>query len=133
MRMMRRVISSTSGRMWLETSTVRPSSPSWRMAADGLVAAHRVHAVQRLVHEEDVGVVGQRLGQLQLLAHALAVAAEAPMGGVGQREALEQFVDAARHPGALHAGQAHQHASRNSRPVSQPGMASLSGQKPTRR
>ena len=44
----------------------------------------RVHAVERLVEEQDPRLVDERAGQLGPLAHALGVRADRAVRGVGQ-------------------------------------------------
>ena len=81
---------STSARMWLESSTVRPSPVISLMR----VLEHRLHQRveprRRLVEDEQLGVGGERGHQRHLLAVALRVGA-ALLGGV-ELEALEQLV-----------------------------------------
>ena len=100
------VMLSTSGRMWLETSTVRPGRAQFPHQVDGLLARDRIHAVEGFVQEDDVRIVGQGLGQLDLLAHALGVAAQPAAGGVGQFEAIQPVVDAPVDFGLVEAHQA---------------------------
>ena len=57
---------------------------------DRLRAHHRVEAVQRLVQHHDLGPVGDRLGQLDPLPHALAVAGDPPVGRVDQSDPLQR-------------------------------------------
>ena len=58
--------------------------------ANRLAARERIHAGQRLVEDEQLGLVRQRLRQLDALAHALAVGADALVGGVFQVDLLER-------------------------------------------
>ena len=44
----------------------------------------RVHAVERLVEQQDPRLVDERAGQLGPLAHALRVRADRPVRGIGQ-------------------------------------------------
>ena len=62
--------------MWLEMITWRPVRGQLLEQLDHLGAGHRVEAVQRLVEHQHRGLVGDRLGQLDPLAHALAVAGD---------------------------------------------------------
>ncbi len=57
---------------------------------DQLAAGDGVGAGQRLVEEEHEGVVQDRLGQLDPLAHPLGIAADGPAGGLGHVHALER-------------------------------------------
>ena len=59
----------------------------------------RVHAVERLVEEQDPRLVDERAGELRPLAHALGVRADRPVRGVGQ-------VDRRDRPGAAASGSA---------------------------
>ncbi|MFH1843814.1 MAG: hypothetical protein ABIF77_11480 [bacterium] len=68
---------------------------------DDLLARYRIHAVQRLVHEDDFRIVRQRLGQLDLLAHTLGIATEPTIGGVGQVEHLQRLPGPLIHLGGL--------------------------------
>ena len=47
-------------------------------------------AVERLVEQQQLGVVGQRLGQLDALAHALREAADRALGGVLEADDRER-------------------------------------------
>ena len=71
-----------------------------------LRAHQRIHAGQRLVENQQLGIVHQRLRQLDALPHALAVGADLLVGGVHQ-------IDRARARAARRAS-----ASRRSRPFS---------------
>jgi hypothetical protein len=57
---------------------------------DDLAAPRRVEAVQRLVEEQDARLVGERLCELDALAHALREAAHAPLGDVEQPDPVER-------------------------------------------
>src|SRR5262245_44641195 len=54
----------------------------------------RIEAGRRLVEKHELRVVNQRLGQANPLQHALAVAANAAIGGVDEIDAREQRIDA---------------------------------------
>ena len=70
-------IRSTSPSRCEQTSTEMPNSVPIRCtSAEHGVAAGRVEAVGRLVEQQQVGVVHQRLGQLDPLLHAGGVAAD---------------------------------------------------------
>ncbi len=58
--------------------------------ADGLAPHQRIHAGQGLVQDQQLGVVHQRLRELDALAHALAVGANLLPGGVEQIHAVER-------------------------------------------
>ncbi len=58
--------------------------------ANRLAARERIHPGQRLVEDEQFGLVRERLRQLDALAHALAVGADALVGGVLQIDLLER-------------------------------------------
>ena len=53
------------------TSTVRPALAEVAHEVDDVAALLRVEAVERLVEQQHLGVVGQRLGELDALAVAL--------------------------------------------------------------
>ncbi len=55
-------------------------------------AVHRVHPAHRLVEQQHLGVVGDRLGQLHPLAHALAVAADLPVLRVEELHLVERVL-----------------------------------------
>ena len=59
------------------------------MRLEHLVAAGRVEPVRRLVEEEEPGVVDDRLGQLDPLAHPGGVAADRPVALLGQPHVTE--------------------------------------------
>ena len=68
-----------------------------------LLAALRVHAVGRLVEEEQVRVVHQRLGQLDALLHARGVGLHVPVPGLAEAHVVEHLVGALHR---VHRGQA---------------------------
>ena len=70
---------STSSRMWLEKRIVRPVGRHGTQQVHHLQPLARVHAVERLVEEQDRRVVDQRGGDLDPLPHALRVAADRPV------------------------------------------------------
>ena len=84
------VIDSISCRMWLETMTLLPCAAPLLDQADGLAARERIHAGQRLVEDQQLGIVRERLRQLDALPHALAVGADLLVGGVDQVDQLER-------------------------------------------
>ena len=57
---------------------------------DDLAPLRRVEAVQRLVEQQQVGIVGERLGELHALAHAVREAADLALGDVGEADRLER-------------------------------------------
>jgi hypothetical protein len=57
---------------------------------------HRVESVEWFVQNQHRRVVGDRLGQLDALSHALAVGRDPSLRGLGQADALQR---ALRHPG----------------------------------
>ena len=75
--------------MWLETITWRPSWLPRPKKANRLAAREGIHPGQRLVEDEQFGLVRQRLRQLDALAHAFAVGADALVGGVFKVDQLE--------------------------------------------
>ena len=68
---------STSCSTCEETSTVRPSAPSRRISSTTWRRCDGIEAVERLVEQQQLGRVHERLGQLDALAHALREAADA--------------------------------------------------------
>ena len=54
---------------------------------DGLAPPERVHARERLVEDQQLGIVDERLRQLDALAHALAVGADLLVGRLHQVDA----------------------------------------------
>ncbi len=86
----RSAVASTSDRMWLDSSTVRPSARAW----DDLLLEHLLHqgveAGGRLVEEQEGDVGGEGGDEGDLLAVALGVRA-ALLGRV-ELERLEQLV-----------------------------------------
>ena len=68
MRSPRRAASRT---LWVTNTTVRPRSRDERLELlVEHVAGHRVERAERLVHQQDVGVLGEGPGQRAALAHA---------------------------------------------------------------
>ena len=70
--------------MWLETMMLLPAAAPVANQPDRLAAAERVHARQRLVEDQQLRIVDDRLRELDALAHALAVGADLLVGGVHQ-------------------------------------------------
>ena len=68
--------------------------------ADRLAARDRIHAGQRLVEDQQLRIVHERLRQLDALAHALAVGADLLVGGVDQVDRLERARAAVARPPA---------------------------------
>jgi hypothetical protein len=52
--------------------------------------AHGVEPVERLVEDEELRIVEERLGQAEPLAHALRVAAHRTVGRVGEPDLVEE-------------------------------------------
>ena len=78
--------------MWLETRTLLPARRPVLDQPDRPAPHDRIHAGQRLVENQQLGIVDDRLRELDALTHALAVGADLLVGGVEQ-------VDDARAPG----------------------------------
>ena len=76
--------------MWLETRTLFAGAAPLLDQADRAPPHERIHAAQRLVEDQQLGIVRDRLRQLDALAHALAVAADLLVGGVQQIDASER-------------------------------------------
>ena len=85
---------SASSRYCVVRKTVVPSSLSARTSRHSAVAARRVQAGRRLVEEQHARAVHEREREVEPAAHAAGVAADAPVGGVGEPDALEQLVGA---------------------------------------
>ena len=64
-----------------------------------VAALHRVEAVERLVEQQQLGRVHERLGELDALAHALREAADAALRGVLEPDARERLGGGARRIG----------------------------------
>ena len=84
-------IRSTSCRMWLETMTWRPSLARLLEEIDHLGPTHGIETVERLVEDQDPGVVAEGVGELDPLPHALGVAGDPPLGGVGETDPFERL------------------------------------------
>ncbi len=76
------------------------------------VARHRVERAERLVHEEDVGVLRERAGERDALAHAAGQLVRALLGEAAEVHQVEQLVDARAALGARDAGGASARARR---------------------
>ena len=74
---------------------------------DDLAPLRRVEAVQRLVEQQQVGLVGEGLGELHALAHAVGEAAHLALGDVGEADRLERPVRAAASGSATLCRRAH--------------------------
>ena len=92
------VIDSISWRMWLETMTLLPARPQSLIMRMVLRRAIGSMPDERLVENEQLRIVGERLGHLDALAHALAVGADLLVRGVGQLDHLERAGAPARAP-----------------------------------
>ena len=66
------------------TGSSGPAAAIDRSSVDHVQPLARVHAVERLVEQQDRRVVDERAGELGPLAHALGVRADRAVGGVGQ-------------------------------------------------
>ena len=100
-------IRSTSLKRCEFRKTVTPSDAQLGDEVADLAAPDRVHAVGRLVEEDDARAAHERLRQTEALHHALRVRAHAAVRGVGERDALEQLGRARRTVGfrdAVHLG-----------------------------
>ena len=77
--------------MWLETMTLLPWPGPVPDQPDRLApATDRVHAGERLVEDEQFGIVHERLRELDALPHPLAVGADALARGVHQVHQVER-------------------------------------------
>ena len=88
---------STSSRMCEETRIVRPSRGEPVQELLELDAVARVGAVQRLVEDQQLGLVDERRGELDPLLHPARVGADAPVGGVGQVDVSPSRARGSRH------------------------------------
>ena len=70
--------------------TDRPCARPLLDEADRLAPRDRVHAPERLVENQQLRVVHQRLRQLHALPHALAVAADLLVGRIEQVHRVER-------------------------------------------
>ena len=96
---------------------------------DHVQALARVHAVERLVEQQDLGLVDERAGDLGTLAHALGVGADRPVGRAGQVDRGDRVPRPHAGREALEAGvQLDELAAREV-----DGTASRSGTSPSRR
>ena len=69
---------------------MRPSLAQAHDELDDVAPLRRVEAVEGLVEQQQLGVVGERLGQLHALAHAVGEAAQLPVRDVGQADLAER-------------------------------------------
>ena len=127
----RGAIRSTSCSTCDETITVRPSSPEPVQQLDHCAALCRVEAVQRLVQQQQVGLVGERLGELHALAHAVREPAHLALGDVGEVDRLERPARRGNADRATLCSRAH--SSTTSRAVRNGHGGLWSGTMPTRR
>ena len=75
---------------------MRPSAAIVPQQLEHVQPLARVHAVEGLVEDEHRGVVHERGGDLDALAHALGVGADAPVGGVRQVDQVDGPLGRAR-------------------------------------
>ena len=79
---------------WLDSRIAMPRSVTRRRAAvEDLGHAERVDRGRRLVEDEDVGVLHERVGDAEALEHAARIGLDAVVGPVGQPDLLEDLVD----------------------------------------
>ena len=76
--------------MWLDTMTLRPAFAPFLDQPDRLPPRQRIHARQRLVENQQFGIVRQRLRHLHALAHPFAVGADLLVGRIGEIDQLER-------------------------------------------
>ena len=84
---------STSDNRCELRKTVVPRALRSRITLAHEAAPERVEAGGRLVEEDELGVIEQRLRQADPLLHALAVLAQAPVRGLRELEPAEQLAD----------------------------------------
>ena len=84
----------------------------------------------RLVEEQDLRRGDQRRGEVEPAAHAARVVLGQLVGGVGERELLEQLVGARPSPRGGRGGAARRSSSRFSRPVSSPSTVASCAARP---
>ena len=75
--------------MWLETRIVLPCVGQPQQQLVDLAPPAGIDARQRLVQQQQPGIVHQRLGQLDPLPHAVAAAGQPPAGPIGHADFLE--------------------------------------------
>ena len=85
--------SSSSGRMWLLMTIVLPSDAELAEQLAQLDPGARVEAGRRLVEQQDLRVVDQRVGQAQALLHAPRQALDVGVALVAEVDELEQVAD----------------------------------------
>ena len=76
----------------METSTADPCSRSSRITSIVASTPERVDAVERLVEQQDVGVVEGGEHDRHPPAHAVGEAGGDPVGGAAEVEAVEQVL-----------------------------------------
>ena len=79
-----------------------PVSPSTSLRA--FAHAGRVEAVSRLVEKNELGAVDEGGGEAEALLHAGGVALDRPIGGAGDADEVEDFVDAGGADAGVEAG-----------------------------
>ena len=84
------VIDSISCRMWLETMMLLPCAAPLLDQADRLAPQNRIHPGKRLVEDEQLRIVHDRLRHLDALTHPLAVRADLLAAGIRQVHVLER-------------------------------------------
>ena len=69
------------------------------------VACHRVECPERFIHQQDVGVLGERAGQRDSLSHPARQLVRTLVGEVRQVHELQQLLDSITSVGPLHVAQ----------------------------
>ena len=86
---------TASRTLWVTKITVLPVARPQRFElVVQAVAGHRVERAERLVHQQHVGVLGERAGERDALAHAARELVRPLLGEVAEVHHLEQLVGA---------------------------------------
>ena len=82
--------SGTVCRSWWTTTTVLPAARSSLQQGDDGPLGGGVHALERLVHEVDLGILHQRPGQEDALLLPAGKLADLPVGVVGHAHLVQR-------------------------------------------
>jgi hypothetical protein len=77
--------------MCVDTSTCFPSGGKLPEKREGFGSHQRIESIQRLVQDQDLGIVCDGLGQFNPLPHTLAISRDPAVSRVGETNSFERL------------------------------------------